>query len=50
MEILKTLAQEGKLTDLVAKAKERSVQMKKIKDEKKKALGSPESGTSEPKK
>ncbi len=37
MEILKTLAQEGKLTDLVEKAKEKAIQMKKIKDEKIKA-------------
>jgi ubiquitin carboxyl-terminal hydrolase L5 len=35
MEILKSLAQEGKLTDLVAKAKERALQVKKMKEEKK---------------
>ncbi|KAI1298181.1 Ubiquitin carboxyl-terminal hydrolase isozyme L5 [Halotydeus destructor] len=39
MEILKTLGQEGKLTDLVSKAKERAVQMKKLKEEKKAAAG-----------
>lgn len=38
MEILKTLAQEGKLTDLVEKAKEKAVQMKKLKEEKSKLL------------
>lgn len=37
MEILKTLAQEGKLSELVQKAKEKAIQLKKIKDDKKKA-------------
>jgi len=37
MEILKTLAQEGKLTGLVDKAKEKALNMKRIKDEKIKA-------------
>lgn len=35
MEILKTLGQEGRLGELVEKAKERAVQMKKAKEEKK---------------
>ena len=35
MEILKTLAAEGKLTDLVEKVKQKAIQMKKIKGEKK---------------
>lgn len=35
MEILKTLAQEGRLTELVEKAKQKSIQVKKVKDEKK---------------
>ncbi|XP_054157678.1 ubiquitin carboxyl-terminal hydrolase isozyme L5-like [Oppia nitens] len=35
MEILKTLAQEGRLTELVEKAKQKAVQIKKVKDEKK---------------
>jgi ubiquitin carboxyl-terminal hydrolase L5 len=37
IEILKSLGQEGQLTDLVSKAKERSIAVKKIKDEKKAA-------------
>ncbi|CAG2109707.1 unnamed protein product [Medioppia subpectinata] len=35
MEILKTLAAEGRLTDLVDKAKQKAIQVKKIKDDKK---------------
>jgi len=35
MEILKTLAQEGRLTELVEKAKQKAIQVKKVKDEKK---------------
>lgn len=43
MEILKTLAQEGKLTGLVEKSKEKALQLKKLKEEKKKASKSTES-------
>ena len=35
MEILKTLGSEGKLTDLVEKARDKSIQLQKIKQEKK---------------
>lgn len=37
MELLKSLAQEGKLNDLAAKARERAVQVKKTKEERKAA-------------
>lgn len=37
IEILKSLGQEGQLADLVSKAKDRSIQVKKIKEEKKAA-------------